>query len=260
MKGTPTEALVLRASEFRETSLVVTLFSADFGRVTALARGARRLKHYRAGALDQLCVSRIVLRRRSGKGLALIDEARLLQPFNPLELPYRAALAGFLVARLLLDFTRDGLADTRLYRSAVDTLQTIRTDADWELRTHRFVWELIEWNGYGPRLDQCARCARALPETGRVQFCPLAGGLLCWDCRPLSRVATTLSIGTARILGHLTDMCSSTWRSLRIDGKQRAELWRVEAAAVRALAEQPVYLMDLLVPRANGRQRTPTTA
>ncbi len=261
MKGQATEAIVLRCSEFRESSLVVQLFTREFGRVAGLARGARRLKQYRAGALDQLCVSRIVLRRRSSRGLALIDEARLLQPFEPLTLPYRAALAGFLVARLLLDFVREGLPQADVFRAAVDTLATIRSGGNWELRAHRFVWELIVYSGYGPRLDRCARCNRPLPRSGRLRFCPLAGGLLCPSCPPLSRVAASLSAGTAKLLGHLTDVTTTTWQSLRVQERLNRELWRVEAAVVRALAEQPVHVMTLLAPPpARQRNRVATTA
>ncbi len=53
-------ALVVRTVEVFETSLVVTLFTRELGKVAALAKGGRRLKSPSQGGLDLLSVSDIV--------------------------------------------------------------------------------------------------------------------------------------------------------------------------------------------------------
>ena len=50
-----TEAVVIRHVDFSETSKVVTLFTRDFGKISALAQGARRLRGPFEAALDLLC-------------------------------------------------------------------------------------------------------------------------------------------------------------------------------------------------------------
>ena len=42
MASEKTDAIVIRMVEFSETSLVVTLYSREFGRISAIAKGARR--------------------------------------------------------------------------------------------------------------------------------------------------------------------------------------------------------------------------
>ena len=41
-----TDAIVIRLVDFSETSCVVTLFSRDYGKIAALAKGARRPLHH----------------------------------------------------------------------------------------------------------------------------------------------------------------------------------------------------------------------
>jgi len=253
MKPPATEAIVLRSVDYSETSLVVHLFTRDYGRVAALARGARRLRSYRAGALDLLCVCRIVLRRRGGRGLDLLHEAQLIEAFAPLELPYPASLAGFAVARLLFDFTSESQPQPALFERAVGALRRIRSHGDWELPLHRFVWELVVLSGYEPRLDRCARCFDR-PRGPSIRFCPLAGGVLCEGCLPLSRVATCLSPGTLKTLQHLVALEADTWHALRIDGSVRRELWQVETATVQALTERPVEVLRYLAASAVGHR------
>ena len=56
MSSEKASAIVIRAVEFSETSLVVTLFTREFGKLGALAKGARRLKGPFESALDLLAL------------------------------------------------------------------------------------------------------------------------------------------------------------------------------------------------------------
>ena len=58
------EAIVLRVVPWSETSMVVTLFTRDFGKLSAIARGARRLKSPFESALDLLAKSQVSLSKR----------------------------------------------------------------------------------------------------------------------------------------------------------------------------------------------------
>src|SRR5262245_4333854 len=82
MASEKSSAIVLRTVEFSETSLVVTLFTRDFGKVTALAKGARRPKGPFESALDLLAVVRIVFLRKSSDVLDLLTEAKLDRRFR----------------------------------------------------------------------------------------------------------------------------------------------------------------------------------
>jgi integrase/recombinase XerC len=53
-------ALVVRYSDFSETSRIATLFTREFGKVRALAKGGRRLKSNFDSAFDLLSVCRVV--------------------------------------------------------------------------------------------------------------------------------------------------------------------------------------------------------
>lgn len=75
MAAEKTRGIILRVVEFSETSCVVTLFTEDFGKVGALAKGARRPKGPFEGAIDLLALVRIVLLRKSSDTLDLLTEA-----------------------------------------------------------------------------------------------------------------------------------------------------------------------------------------
>ncbi|HEY2826636.1 MAG TPA: recombination protein O N-terminal domain-containing protein, partial [Pirellulales bacterium] len=72
MSSEKATALVLKVVEFSETSSIVTLFTSEFGKIQALAKGARRPKGPFESALDLLALCRIVFLRKSSGALDLL--------------------------------------------------------------------------------------------------------------------------------------------------------------------------------------------
>src|SRR6516162_10767599 len=74
-------ALVLRTTDWSETSRIATLWTREFGKVRGLAKGGRRLKSSFETALDLLTVCSIVLLCKSSGTLDLLTEAQVAQRF-----------------------------------------------------------------------------------------------------------------------------------------------------------------------------------
>src|SRR5438128_7377399 len=116
-------ALVLRTTDFSETSRIATLWTREFGKVRVLAKGGRRLKSNFESALDLLTVCRIVLLRKSTGSLDLLTEAQVVKRFPQLRADLPALYGGFYVAELLADMTEDHDPHPALFDEALDTLQ-----------------------------------------------------------------------------------------------------------------------------------------
>ncbi len=84
MPSVRTLALVLRTWDVFETSSVALLMTRELGKVSGLAKGARRLKSPMQGGLDLLGVSDIVLLHKGTDALDLIIEASPVERFDPL--------------------------------------------------------------------------------------------------------------------------------------------------------------------------------
>ena len=76
--------IVIRSTDVFETSSVVTIFTREVGKVSGLAKGARRLKSPLQGGLDLLDVSDIVLLHKTSEALDLVTEAAPIERFGSL--------------------------------------------------------------------------------------------------------------------------------------------------------------------------------
>ncbi|MDO4558984.1 MAG: DNA repair protein RecO, partial [Planctomycetia bacterium] len=108
MASESSTAMVLRLTEWSESSLVLTFFTREYGKLHALAKGARRPKAPFDAALDILSECRITMIRKSSDALNLLTEAKLIRWVRlPRELS--RWYAGFYIAELL-----DALTETEL--------------------------------------------------------------------------------------------------------------------------------------------------
>jgi DNA repair protein RecO (recombination protein O) len=206
--------LVLRTTDWSETSRIATFWTREFGKVRVLAKGGRRLRSNFESALDLLTECSIVLLRKSTGGLDLLTEARVLGRFPQLRTNLGALYAAYYVAELLADWTEDYDPHPILYDEARETLQMLGnapSDAGRDgLRLARFELVLFRELGYSPSLEACAACAT--PVRGvNLAFSPAAGGVLCPACQPRQRERRPLPRETWEALRALTESAEA-WR------------------------------------------------
>lgn len=182
--------LVVRGTDWSETSRIVTLFTRERGKVRALAKGGRRLKSGFEVALDLLSVCDVVFIHKPGGGLDLLTEARIAERFPSLRTDLPSLHAGYYIAELLSDGTQDLDPHPNLFDAA---RLALRAGGVEPLPAFEVVW--LRELGYSPRLDACAVCGRVRigPATGPVTISPTAGGIVCRNCRGAARDGRSLS-------------------------------------------------------------------
>jgi DNA repair protein RecO (recombination protein O) len=200
-------ALVVRGTDWSETSRITTLFTREFGKVRALAKGGRRLKSNFDVAFDLLTVCQIVFLRKASGGLDLLTEARIEERFPILRDNLKALYVGYYIAELLADGTQDYDPHPVLYDKALGSLRALgeaNSDSQSQATAFELVW--LQELGYSPRLDACAGCgSRSFVEgAGSVTLSPSSGGVLCRICRPAATDRRDLSQAAFDALRDLT--------------------------------------------------------
>ena len=207
-------ALVIRSVDVFETSRVLTLFTRDLGKVSALGKGARRLKSPFQAALDLLSVCDIVVLHKASEALDLLTEAALVERFDSLRRDLAALYAGYYIAELLNDLTDHHDPHPKLFDAARVTLRHLG-DADLRpRRLLRFELACLRELGLMPALGACVHCGAAVETRGdTVAFGLATGGVLCPGCRPGQPHVATLSGRTLEAIRVLAAP-GGAWRDL----------------------------------------------
>lgn len=240
-----TLALIVRASDWSETSRLATMWTRDFGKVRVLAKGGRRLKSNFETALDLLSVCSIVFVRKSSGGLDLLTEAQGVETFPRLRGDLRALYAGYYVAELLSDWTQEYDPHPALFDEARQTLRDLgEAGPSLGLRVAAFELAMIQELGYRPVLTACAECgADPEPGQGKLAFSPAIGGALCRACQPRHRDRIMLSVAGWQLLCDLSN-ATDAWRCESAPGAR--EVRQVLSAYVTYLLGRPPRLLPYL--------------
>jgi DNA repair protein RecO (recombination protein O) len=229
-------AIVLRVVDFSETSCIVTLFTREFGKISALAKGARRPKSPFESALDLLAICRIVFLHKSSEALDLLTEANLERRFRAASRDLSRLYAGYYIAELLRDMTDAADPHPQLYEVAERTIEQLDGHGEVAATVLRFEMTALRVLGHLPALFSCAACGRPVELGRHVAFGQLAGGLLCPRCRQGQKQVVRVAAGTIRTLQQYATADANLWRRIRLDARTRGE--------IRGLMNQ--YLTSLL--------------
>lgn len=245
MPAVSATGLIIRGTDWSETSRIVTLWTREFGKVRALAKGGRRPRSPFESALDLLALCSIVLIRKSGGGLDLLTEARVEDRFLGLRQSLTGLYAGFCVAELLGDLTQEDDPHPALFEEAVATLRDLAAGQPAQvLRLLRFELVLLRELGYLPTLTSCALCRRQIDGGHRLGFSPAAGGVVCDGCRAPVRGWRPLSASAWLALQQLAD--DAAW--MLVSPESRVELRPLlEALLTEHLGHRPrstAYVRD----------------
>lgn len=224
MSSEKANAIVIRTVEFSETSLVVTLFTREFGKLGALAKGARRLKSPFESALDLLALCRIVFLHKSSESLDLLTEAKLLRRFRPAGKNLASLYAAYYVAELLNALTDENDPHPELFDLADETLASLAAGESVANWTVRFELGALRLLGHMPALDACAECGAEVPIVGRVAFGLIDGGCLCPKCRVGKSQVISASAGVLKTMSRLADADGHVWRNMDVPANCLGEL------------------------------------
>jgi len=182
MAVTATEAIVLQAFPYGDTSRIVRLLTRDAGVQSAIAKGALRPRS-RFAVLEPFAQGTASLYIRSTRDLQTLgafELARVRQGLGRDLLRFGgASLVAELTMRTASEDANPGLFDA--VAAGLDQLNDAQPDA-LEVSVLAVVWHIVAELGFAPELDSCIACGRAIDATAEASFDYGAGGLRCDAC------------------------------------------------------------------------------
>lgn len=169
------EAVVLRKADFGEADQILTLLTRYHGKVSAVAKGVRRVDSRKGGNLDLLNHVKTFL--AEGKNLDLITEVELLSAWPKLKSDLEKVALAYQVAELANEFLVEGQENREVYDLILTTLREIEAGSKPEQALTIFKVKLLPALGFQPQLDHCVRCGRELPPDG-LALSPELGGVV----------------------------------------------------------------------------------
>lgn len=181
------EAIILHAFDYLESSRIVRLLTRDAGLRSALAKGARKSSRRFGSGLDLFAQGTAFLHTRPGRELDTLSGFEDARTRTALGEELERFTGAEAIAEIALAFGREG-ADLSLFDAVIHALDALaaRSGAQAREATLAGAWQIIGALGFGPALAECAECDTAVGADQGALFSHAAGGVLCSRCAALA--------------------------------------------------------------------------
>ncbi|MDY6842886.1 MAG: DNA repair protein RecO [Thermodesulfobacteriota bacterium] len=199
MPNKKTEALVIQSVDYGESDTIVTFFTKDYGKVTGIAKGAKRSRKRFGGTLDLFVMGNLMFFEKNHVAMPRIEQ------FSPVLIhkKLRAEITMFYCACYFTELTGKFLPDRAVNREVYHLLKTFigKLESGKNIQRNLRIFEirLLKHIGYQPHLDRCIACKQPI-KTEKFRFSPSKGGVICKMCNRSDKEFVMVSQGTAKTL------------------------------------------------------------
>jgi DNA repair protein RecO (recombination protein O) len=175
-----TEAIVLRSMRFSEADRILHLYTADRGRIGAIAKGLRKTKSRFGARLEPLSHVELMLHQGAGE-LQTITGVELLRSHHAAREDTYRLNVGLIGAEAMLRLFGEPEANDRAFGALarfldlLDDLPPAKTQPAADSLALSFQLKLLWLAGYLPHVTSCVECGAA----DLVGFSARAGGAVC---------------------------------------------------------------------------------
>jgi DNA repair protein RecO (recombination protein O) len=223
-----TEAIVLKRTDFGEADRLLTLFSKDLGKISAIAKGARKPQSRKTGHVE------------------------MIDPHAPLrEDLIRVSHASYAV-ELLNRFTVEEDPHPQIYDLLDDTLSRYSETDELNLVTRYYELRLLSLTGFQPRLYHCVTCGEEIQEQDQF-FSSDLGGILCPDCRHADPRAVAVSATAVKVMRYLQTRHWDAVKHLHLRKETQDELEQTMHRYILHMLERELKSVDFLHQVQNNK-------
>lgn len=208
---TKTLGIILRCQEVRETSVLLTAYTQDLGKIVGLMKGVRGGRAAVPWYLEPLTLQAMVVYERRRSPVSLVSSLDLLEAFDPVRKDLTRLACACYLLELVESATEVSDPHPETFRLLLSVLRSLGAGADCRSMARYLEVHLLKVGGL-------------LPEAERLNLSP--GGLLTIKqitATPLEKAAT-----------------------LRVTGSIAGELAQVLRPSLAAAAQRPLKSQQFL--------------
>ncbi|KKS78414.1 MAG: repair protein RecO protein [Candidatus Woesebacteria bacterium GW2011_GWB1_43_14] len=156
------DGVVLASRDYSEADKILVVLSKDFGRVSLIAKGVKKLKSRKRGHVE--IFNHIKFQAARGKSLDIITEAEIINAFSRVRKNLVKTSVAYYFAEVIGRTTRDHERNEVLYGHLLDSLTKLQKSENLKELRRDFAVRALEILGFWPKNKKIADPDRFIEE------------------------------------------------------------------------------------------------
>ncbi|MGM8214141.1 DNA repair protein RecO [Bacillaceae bacterium W0354] len=199
--------IIVRTRDYGETNKIVTLYTREYGLLSAVARGAKKPKS-RMAAITQPFIYGLFL-IQLGKGLGTIHQGEIEHSMRKIrEDIIKTAYAAY-ICELLTKVVQEKEPNPSLFDELFTSLERMQDEERIDVISMMFELKLYRVGGFAPIINHCVNGHEERPVVG---FSITEGGVICDQCKWKTTDVIPINHNTYKVL---RIMCERSIKNIR---------------------------------------------
>jgi len=198
-----TPAILLRRLDYGDFDVIITFFTLKRGKQSLIAKSAKKSARRFAGVLELFSELQILAGSGRGKGLPVLQEAVLKQPFSAIRSDYKKTAYASYWSELINNWIEENFKQVALYYLFEHVLHELDAgNTAPPVLNILFQMRFLALSGHRPNFSHCILCRRELENIKNDHFAVnlQRGGIICGKCSRGAASRMSLAKGTIKQL------------------------------------------------------------
>jgi len=240
-----TRGIVVKEVNTGEADKIITIFSRNKGRISALAKGGKRPRSKLSAGSQIMSYGEYVL--YSGKELYSVNSCEVIEPFYEIRNDMEKLTYAAHFMDIVLEIIQENQPSPRLLQLLLNSLYLLaKTDKPPELVSRVFEMRALSLAGFAPHVNRCMNCGQEPEKFYSFSFEKC--GFLCdrESCAASDRFSIQLSPGASRTIQHIVYSKMDELFSFSLSPEVLEELGRISRRYLKERLERDFTKLDFL--------------
>ena len=196
-----TKGIVLAETNFSEADKMLTVLTPDLGKISCVAKGARRLQNKLMPTSQVFAFSDMILYRGKNDSY-YINSAELIEPFYSLRVDYDKLEAAMACIKFIKKNVHENQSSVLLLKLLLNTIYLLSIgEKDAEFVKDVYELKATCLMGYSPQVNGCVECG----SNDIIGFSMKKNGMICRYCGIVDKSLIELKPGTVATIKYIVN-------------------------------------------------------
>ena len=198
MKLIKVKGIVIREVAYKDNDKIITILTDTIGKVSAIAKGAKKTNSPFLASSQYLVYSEFVLYQNTG--YFYLNSASVINTFYNVRVDFDKLQIVFELTKMINSVTDENQDCDKILKLFLNTIYALdKLEKDKKLIINSFKIKLFTLLGFAPRGDKCSNCSKSLLELEdeNIYYDYISNVFLCEDCKEVSDVKRRIKLSNA---------------------------------------------------------------